>query len=141
KKKERDRREKLLRNLVFKQTLTNKKILRMIGQSLFFMQRTNMNKLLRKSKLFNLFPPAIACMESITPHVNRPIKRNHVWSHQRSKERLRIGFFPGCVMDTFFARVNDLSIKLLEAAGCDVIAIKDQGCCGALQQHAGEKEI
>jgi len=43
-------------------------------------------------------------------------------------------------MDTFFSRINDLSMKLLEAAGCEVVFQKEQTCCGALHQHSAEKE-
>ena len=84
-----------------------------------------------------ILPPALERMESITPDVKLPLKRNSEVAVK--KNSLRIGYFPGCVMDTFFANINDLAIKLLEAGGCEVVTIKEQGCCGALQHHAGER--
>lgn len=140
-KKDRKRKEKILRNIVFHRTLPNKKVLNLIGKGLYVFQKTKANKLLRKSKILNSFPPAIGQMESITPTVELPLKRSHTIVSPKSRPRFRIGYFPGCVMDTFFANINDLSIKLLEAGGCEVITIKEQGCCGALQQHAGEKDL
>src|SRR5699024_3768535 len=55
--------------------------------------------------------------------------------------KFRIGFFTGCVMDAMFSSINTLSIKLLQASGCDVTVIKEQTCCGALQHHSGETDI
>ena len=37
--------------------------------------------------------------------------------------------------------INTKSIKLLQEAGCEVTVIKEQTCCGALQNHSGETEI
>jgi glycolate oxidase iron-sulfur subunit len=43
-------------------------------------------------------------------------------------------------MDAIFHRINQLSIRLLAEAGCDVIVVPKQTCCGALHAHAGELE-
>lgn len=135
--KDRNRKEKIARNVVFQRTLPNKKLLKWMGQGLYVLQKTKMNKVLRKSTIMKMFPPVIERMESITPAVKLPLKRQSKVSTKKSG--LRIGYFPGCVMDTFFANINDLAIKLLEAGGGEVVTIKEQGCCGALQHHAGER--
>ena len=44
-------------------------------------------------------------------------------------------------MDTMFYDINTKSIRLLQETGCDVTIIKEQTCCGALQNHSGETEI
>ncbi|MCZ2257382.1 (Fe-S)-binding protein [Sporosarcina sp. G11-34] len=137
--KDRRRRGKALRNIVFHHTLPNKKVLKLMGQGLYILQKTKMINVVRKSKLLSVLPSSIKRMESITPEVKLPLKRNSTISLEKNPGRLRIGYFPGCVMDTFFANVNDLAIKLLEMGGCEVVTIKEQGCCGALQHHAGER--
>lgn len=43
-------------------------------------------------------------------------------------------------MDAMFHRINRLSVQLLAEAGCDVIVIPNQTCCGALHAHSGEIE-
>ncbi len=49
----------------------------------------------------------------------------------------RVGFIDGCVMTVLFARTNANSIRLLNAAGFEVVIPKGQGCCGALHAHSG----
>jgi glycolate oxidase iron-sulfur subunit len=53
------------------------------------------------------------------------------------KSRGRVGFIRGCVMDVMFGPTNANSVKLLNAAGYDVVTPPTQGCCGALHAHNG----
>jgi len=53
------------------------------------------------------------------------------------ERRLTVGLLTGCVQRLVFPRVNDATINVLAAEGCDVIAPAVQGCCGALALHAG----
>jgi glycolate oxidase iron-sulfur subunit len=45
----------------------------------------------------------------------------------------------GCVQREFFPQVNAATARVLAAEGCEVVAPKDQTCCGALMVHAGEE--
>ena len=51
--------------------------------------------------------------------------------------RLSVGLLTGCVQRVIFPNVNAASANVLSAEGCDVVAPRDQGCCGALALHAG----
>ena len=51
--------------------------------------------------------------------------------------RLRVGLVTGCVQRTFFADVNEATVRTLAVEGCEVLAPRRQGCCGALALHAG----
>jgi glycolate oxidase iron-sulfur subunit len=51
--------------------------------------------------------------------------------------RMRVGLLTGCVQRLAFGHVNQATINVLAAEGCDVNAPGDQGCCGALSLHAG----
>lgn len=51
--------------------------------------------------------------------------------------RLTVGFLTGCVQRLAFPNVNDATVRVLAAEGCDVVAPSGQGCCGALALHAG----
>jgi glycolate oxidase iron-sulfur subunit len=46
----------------------------------------------------------------------------------------------GCIMQVAFAAWNDATVRVLNAAGVDVVVPADQGCCGAISIHAGEME-
>jgi glycolate oxidase iron-sulfur subunit len=49
-----------------------------------------------------------------------------------------VGFVSGCVMGVMFGRTHRNSVKLLNAAGYDVITPNEQVCCGALYAHSGK---
>ena len=132
--------EKMVRHIVFKKTLPNKKILKLVGTGLRLYQQTKADQIVRKSGVIKKVSPSLAAMEQITPTIHPPETRSNVQGDPKMKTKTRVAFFTGCIMDTFFARVNDLSIKLLEKAGCEVVVHKEQTCCGALHQHSAEKE-
>ena len=57
---------------------------------------------------------------------------------RRSAKRARVALFGGCIMGTAFARVNRATARVLARNGCEVIVPEGQGCCGALNVHAGD---
>ena len=56
------------------------------------------------------------------------------------KKRYRVGFISGCIMDQVFRSINEATIRVLAANGCEVVTPVQQQCCGALHVHAGEAE-
>jgi glycolate oxidase iron-sulfur subunit len=54
--------------------------------------------------------------------------------------RPRLGFVRGCAMSVMFGQTNLASVRLLNRMGCDVIAPREQVCCGALFAHSGNLE-
>lgn len=56
------------------------------------------------------------------------------------QKRYRVGFISGCIMDQVFRDINEATIRVLAANGCEVITPPQQHCCGALHVHAGEAE-
>jgi glycolate oxidase iron-sulfur subunit len=65
--------------------------------------------------------------------------REGAWPEVASvpQAKRRVGFIRGCVMNVLFGDTNEASVQLLNAAGCDVVTPKSQGCCGALYAHGG----
>jgi glycolate dehydrogenase iron-sulfur subunit len=58
----------------------------------------------------------------------------------RGAKRLTVGLLTGCVQRVVFPHVNAATVNVLSAEGCDVVAPREQGCCGALALHAGRAE-
>ncbi|GCE20989.1 (Fe-S)-binding protein [Dictyobacter kobayashii] len=56
------------------------------------------------------------------------------------EQRYRVGVISGCIMDQVFHDINEATIRVLAANGCEVITPRQQGCCGALHVHGGEAE-
>ncbi|MGH7329272.1 MAG: (Fe-S)-binding protein, partial [Polyangiaceae bacterium] len=46
----------------------------------------------------------------------------------------------GCVMHVAFAHIDEATVRVLQKAGCDVLAPSGQGCCGAITIHAGDMD-
>src|SRR5208337_3071030 len=53
----------------------------------------------------------------------------------------RVAFFAGCIANVTFTKLNEATIRVLTANGCEVVVPSAQLCCGALAAHAGVREI
>jgi glycolate oxidase iron-sulfur subunit len=58
----------------------------------------------------------------------------------QGKERIKVAMLTGCVQRLAFGHVNDATVRVLTAEGCQVTAPGAQGCCGALPLHSGHIE-
>ena len=53
---------------------------------------------------------------------------------------MRVGLFVTCLVDTIRPRIGFATIRLLEAAGCEVIVPAQQTCCGQPGYNAGDRK-
>ncbi|MDQ6594868.1 (Fe-S)-binding protein [Bacillus salipaludis] len=131
-----------METMLLEKGLPNKKWQKVAGRGLQFAQKTGMVSLARKSGIMKAFPESIQAMESITPMIKMPAKKEREYRvlPPIGKKTHTVGFFVGCIMDVMFSKINDDSMKLLQLAGCEVTLIEEQSCCGALLHHSGKKE-
>ena len=54
--------------------------------------------------------------------------------------RARVAFFAGCIANVVFSGLQEATIRVLTANGCEVVVPLEQTCCGALSAHAGFRE-
>lgn len=115
--------------------------LRMMALPLFLYQRSGVQAFVRLSGLLRYVPRRFAALESLLPRVPanftakipaRTVSQNHT--------RRRVGMLTGCVQQVFFPHVNEATVRVLAAEGCEVITPQDQPCCGALMVHSGLEE-
>lgn len=59
----------------------------------------------------------------------------------RGVRRARIAFFAGCIARMTFSALNEATLRVLQANGCEVVIPSGQWCCGALAVHAGFREV
>ena len=52
----------------------------------------------------------------------------------------RVAFFAGCIANVTFSELNQATVRVLTANGCEVVVPREQSCCGALSAHAGFRE-
>ena len=78
----------------------------------------------------------LKAMESLLPAVPSAVSLPELVP-ARGRSRGRAGLLTGCVQRLFYGDVNARTVRLLAAAGWDVVVPRSQGCCGALHLHAG----
>ncbi|GLZ53636.1 glycolate oxidase iron-sulfur subunit [Actinomycetospora sp. NBRC 106378] len=89
----------------------------------------------------------LVAMESLLPPVSvrdafarTPAVTPARTTSEHPVRRGRIGMLTGCVQDVFFHQVNLATTRVLAAEGYDVVAPREQACCGALGLHAGREQ-
>jgi glycolate oxidase iron-sulfur subunit len=113
-------------------------------------QRLKIGSLLRRSGVMARLPARLQALEGLLPDVSlRDLQRRmptHVAPRrlpggQGTPEPVRrVGMVTGCVQSVYFGDVNAATARVLAMEGCEVVIPADQGCCGALMEHAGEEE-
>ena len=116
--------------------------LRWIALKLWAYQRLGVRWFVRNSGLLSLLPRKLRAMEAMAP----PIAFGELFSSIPAriptvgKPRKRVAFLLGCVQRVFFSNVNQATLRVLAAEGCEVVIPQGQGCCGALMYHAGQED-
>jgi glycolate dehydrogenase iron-sulfur subunit len=92
--------------------------------------------------LMKLLPRRVANLESLMPPVNAKnlTAKLPAFTPAQGTRRVRVALLQGCVQRVYFPDVNEATIRVLAAEGCDVVVPPDLGCCGALSEHAGRDD-
>ena len=135
---ERPRSEKALRALVFS-LFPHAKRLRLVRGPLRLMQRTGLDRAMRRTGLLERMSPQLAAMQSLAPRLGKA-ERLPERLPAHGERRAVVGLLTGCVQGAFFPGVNAATARVLQADGCDVVVPRQQGCCGALSTHNGREE-
>ena len=130
--------EKLHRRLVFA-LFPRPGRLRLLRWPLVAYQKSGVQFLLRKSGLLRLLPQKLRAMETLLPVLGSREAIAEV-TPAMGEKRLRVGLLLGCVQREFLPQINAATVRVLSAEGCEVVAPREQGCCGALMVHAGEEK-
>ncbi len=116
--------------------------LRWGGYLLRAYQRWGIQPLLRATRALRLLPASLRAMERQLPVMGarffRPTGRVHRAVGDR---KLTVGLLSGCVMPLMQGSTMDAAVRTLTRNGCDVVIPTAQGCCGALNLHAGDLEL
>ena len=102
---------------------------------------TGLRWLVRHSGILRLLPPRLRQLEALQPAV----APHNVFSRLAERvpavgeKRFTVALVAGCVQRVFNPGVNEATLRVLAAEGCEVIVPRGQGCCGALSMHAGRE--
>lgn len=132
--------DRLIRTLIFN-LFPYPKRLRVFLPSLLLYQKSGLQKLIRNSKILDKISPRIAAMESILPQITAKSLQDKFPTviPAQGETRYRVGVILGCVQRLFFSPVNEATVRVLTANGCEVVIPKSQGCCAALPAHQGQE--
>jgi len=130
--------EKALRGLIFS-LFPHPRRLALARGPLKLMQRTGLDKAMRRTGLLERLAPQLAAMEKLAPRLGQPMPLPPR-IQATGEKRMTVGMLVGCVQGAFFPGVNAATARVLQAEGCEVVVPQDQGCCGALSVHAGRED-
>lgn len=139
----------LLRRFFFDIMLPSRLVTTLVFGGLKLYQRSGLQKLVHGTGLFdaiNSLPTPLkgelrtpeALMDDVQGDI-LPLPLPEI-TPALGRKRYRVGFISGCIMDQVFRDINEATIRVLAANGCEVITPVQQQCCGALHVHAGETE-
>ncbi len=133
--------DQLFRQLIFS-LFPYPNLLRILLIPLWIYQKLGLQKLVRATGLLKLISPRLAAMETILPEISLKSFQDNLPDiiPAQGEKRYRVGVILGCVQRLFFSPVNEATVRVLTANGCEVVIPKTQGCCAALPEHQGQTE-
>jgi glycolate oxidase iron-sulfur subunit len=139
----RSRRERAARAMIFA-TFPYPRRLRPLMAPLRASQGLRLDRLLARTRLADRLSPELAAALRVAPAAGGrapaglgPGRRLPGRIPARGTRRAVVGMLTGCVQQVFFPDVNEATVRILAAEGCDVVIPRKQGCCGALSLHSG----
>jgi glycolate oxidase iron-sulfur subunit len=103
-------------------------------------QRSGLQRVVRRSGLLRTLP-RLDAMERLLPALRRskldPLPAETL--PPTGTPRGTVALLEGCVQSMLFPEVNRATVTLLARAGYRVVVPREQGCCGALHLHWGDR--
>jgi glycolate oxidase iron-sulfur subunit len=131
-----------LSRLFLRAALPHNRRLRIAGHLMRMYQRWGLQSLVRRSGLLPRLPGGLTNLESQMPVMGRQFFPAGARRFPATGERrMTVGLLSGCVMPLMQGDAMRAAVRVLQRNGCDVVLPTGQGCCGALNLHAGDLEL
>ncbi|MBV8843446.1 MAG: 4Fe-4S dicluster domain-containing protein [Bryobacterales bacterium] len=133
--------QRALRSFVFQRLLPSRRLLKIAGAGMLLYQTCGLQKFVRASGMLKLMG-RLGEIEPLAPAVETPFFYRHIGEvfPANGERKYRVAFLSGCIANISFARLNEATLRVLQANGCEVTVHAEQTCCGALAVHAGLRE-
>lgn len=119
--------------------LFNKKLSHSLISTLRLLQKTGLFFVTQKSGLLKLL--GLHRLISYLPKLDKPVTTKTFYPVTEQKNlKGNVALFTGCLSKQIDPKTVTASIKLLNRLGYAVYVPKQQGCCGALHLHDGDKK-
>ncbi|HEV2183211.1 MAG TPA: (Fe-S)-binding protein [Candidatus Acidoferrales bacterium] len=138
---QRPRRARFLRRYVYRKLLPDPTRIAKVARLVRFYQRAGLESFARGAGILRLL--GLQDRAALLPRVDREFffLRLGQTFPARGQRRARVAFFAGCVAQVTFTSLNEATIRVLQANGCEVVVPAGQLCCGALAAHAGVRDV
>jgi Fe-S oxidoreductase len=129
-----------VRNFVFHDLLPNPHVITDFARIFRLYQRSGLQAIARAIGVLHLL--GLSERERFLPRIDDHFfYQRYGWSYPAAgPRRARVAFFAGCIANVTFSQLNEATIRVLTANGCEVVVPKGQLCCGALAAHAGVRD-
>lgn len=133
--------ERFVRNFVYRRLLLSRAWLKVAGALIYLYQASGLQTIARGSGILKLFGK-LGRIEHLAPVAEVPFFFDKIGKTfpPEGPRRYRVGLLAGCIANVFSARLNEATVRVLQANGCEVLVPESQTCCGALHVHAGLKD-
>jgi len=131
---------RVTRNFVFRDLLTKPHLMADAARVLRLYQRSGLQAIARSIGILKLL--GLAEKERLLPRIEDSFFFDRLGETYPAigPRRARVAFFAGCIANVTFSDLNEATIRVLTANGCEVVVPKGQLCCGALAAHAGYRD-
>ncbi len=129
-----------VRKFFYGKVLHNLGMLQFLAKLVRFYQRSGVQTVVRMSGLLKLM--GMADLDRLSPQIDSKfffpeIGRTFPAVGER---RGRVAFLAGCINNVAFSHLNTATVNVLTRNGIEVVIPAGQGCCGALDAHAGFRD-
>jgi glycolate oxidase iron-sulfur subunit len=117
-------------------------LLRMGAAALRLYQVSGLQSLARLSGIVRWLPGTLPAWEALLPTMPPAAERKPLppLVTATAPQRGRVALLTGCVQSVVFGPHNQATARVLARNGWEVVIPPEQGCCGALNAHAGDHE-
>ncbi len=131
---------RVARDYFLKRVIPDFKLLETWARRLRFYQTSGLQSAARSSGILKML--GLQEIEALAPAIDKNFFFNDMGTTYpaRGEPRGRVLFHAGCIANVAFAELNRATIRVLTSNGVEVSVPFSQGCCGALQAHAGFRD-
>jgi glycolate oxidase iron-sulfur subunit len=129
-----------VRKFFYGKVLHNLGLLQFLARLVRFYQRSGLQTLMRKSGVLRLL--GMADLDRLSPQIDREFFFPEIGKvfPAVGERRGKVAFLAGCINNVAFSHLNRATVNVLTRNGIEVHIPAGQGCCGALDAHAGFRD-
>ena len=132
--------ERTARQITLAGVLNSPVALKVVGTGSRLYQRSGMQSAVRASGVLKV-APALRRMDEMLPTLQGSVVETPLpaFVPAQGERQHTVAFLSGCIAAQFYPDTNRSTIAALAVNGCDVMTPPEQGCCGALANHSGDR--